>query len=44
LARFVEIGASSTYDAGGKGTGNINGIGTAVNFETPRLFMASKMA
>ena len=32
LPRFVEIGASSTYDAGGKGSGNLNGIGTAVNY------------
>lgn len=31
LPRFVEFGASSTYDAGGKGSGNFNGIGTSLN-------------
>ena len=34
LPRLVEIGASSTYDAGGKGSGNLNGIGTAVNYSS----------
>lgn len=31
LPRFVQFGASPTYDAGGKGSGNINGIGTSLN-------------
>ncbi len=36
--RFVEFGASTTYDAGGKGSGNVNGIGTSINQENTSNF------
>jgi hypothetical protein len=38
LPRFVEFGASATYDAGGKGSGNFNGIGTSMNYENTSNF------
>lgn len=32
--RLVQFGASVTYDVGGKGGGNVNGVGTSVNGAT----------